>query len=179
MKIAIAAALLGFALTASAQSAPSNPSPAALIAALATPSGTLAGPESRALVFPVGRLRAQLANSIDEAKSRGEVEGTLRNFGTYKLVLSVRGRSGGAEVHPHWSDVLIVEQGSAILITGGRVIDGHTGADGEIRGTRIDGGRRQSIGAGDILTIPAGIPQQILLSPGTVMSAFVIRVHQP
>lgn len=178
MKIALAAVLLAFALTASAQGAQPAPPPAALIAALTAPAAP-AGPGSQAIVFPVGRLRAQLAGLIDKAKAQGIAEETVRNFASYKLVLSVRGRSGGAEVHAHWSDVLIVEQGSAMLMTGGRVIDGRTSADGETRGVRIEGGRRQTIGAGDIVTIPAGTPQQILLSPGTICSAFVIEVREP
>ncbi len=180
MRIAVvAAAALALAVTASAQSAQLGPPPAALVAALAgAPVGTT-GSASRAVVFPVGNLRAQLADSIAEAKARGSAGTTLEDFGGYKLMLSVRGRSGGAEIHAHWDDVMIVEQGSAILVTGGRVIDGHTNAEGETHGLRIEGGSRQEIGAGDILTVRAGTPHQLLLSPGAVFSAFVIKVHEP
>ncbi|MGA7887497.1 MAG: hypothetical protein WCA44_17290 [Acidobacteriaceae bacterium] len=131
------------------------------------------------MAFPVGPLRAELARHIDEAKTRGIAEQTLEDFGTYKLMLSVRGRSGGAEVHAHWDDVMMVEQGDAVLITGGRVIDGQTDADGETRGLRIEGGKHQAIAAGDIVTVRAGTPYQLLLSPGAVYSAFVIRVREP
>jgi mannose-6-phosphate isomerase-like protein (cupin superfamily) len=177
VKAALVGAVLAFALTASAQSAP--PPPAALIAALAmTPPGT-AGSGKAAVVFPVGAMRAQLASYIGQAKAKGSAGAILEDFGTYKVMLSVRGRSSGAEVHSHWNDVMIVEQGSAVLVTGGRVIDAHTDAQGETRGIRIEGGQRQAIGAGDILTVPAGTPYQLVLSPGTVCSAFVIRMRQP
>jgi mannose-6-phosphate isomerase-like protein (cupin superfamily) len=175
----VAAAVLAFALTASAQSARKAPSPAALVAVLAAVPAGSTGSATHAVVFPVGLMRAQLDSYIAEAKARGSAGTTLEDFGTYELLLSVRGRSSGAEVDPRWDEVMIVEQGSATLVTGGRVIDGHTDAQGETHGLRIVGGQRQEIGAGDILTVRAGTPYQILLSPGWVYSAFVIQVHEP
>lgn len=168
-----AAALFALALTAAAQA----PMPAAMIAALAARGGS-SGPGG-AVVFPVGDMRAQLAGYIAEAKAKGSAGTTLEDFGTYKLELSVRAKSGGAEVHAHWDDVMIVEQGSAKLITGGRVIGGHTGPDGETHGIRIEGGQTQGVAAGDVITVRAGTPHQLLLAPGTVYSAFVIKIHEP
>jgi mannose-6-phosphate isomerase-like protein (cupin superfamily) len=175
-KVVFAAAALAFAISLAAQPAPPNGQSEGGRARSAQRSS----PDfaNGAVAFPVGRLRAQMAGLINQAKAKGSAERTLEDFGTYKLMLSVRGRSGDAEVHAHWDDVMIVEQGSAILVTGGRVIDGRTDADGETRGLRIDGGRHQSLGAGDILTVRAGIPHQLLLSPGTVFSAFVIKIHE-
>lgn len=131
-----------------------------------------------AVAFPVGRLRAQLAGLMQRARSTGMAEATVENFGTYQMVLTVWGRSGGAEVDAHWDDVLVVEQGNATVVTGGRVIDGQTDANGETQGLRIDGGQHQSIGAGDVFTVRAGTPHQLILSPGTTFSAFVIKVHE-
>lgn len=132
-----------------------------------------------AMAFPVGPLRAQLARQIPAAKAKGSVEKTLEDFGSYKLVLSVYGRSGGAEVEAHRDEVMLVEQGSAVLITGGRVIDGQTNADGDTRGMRIEGGKHQQVGAGDVVTVRAGTPHQLVLSPGAVFSALVIEVREP
>lgn len=185
----IAAAVLLFVLPMSAQEAGSvaQPQVAAVVAALSAPAGQArrrapqrpAGFAEGAMAFPVGRFRAQLAGLIPRAKAQGQAVAMLRDFGTYKLMLSVRGRSGGAEIHAHWDDVMIVEQGDAMLVTGGRVVDGRTIGDGETLGLRIEGGRRQSIGAGDIVTVRAGTPHQLLLDPGTVFSTFVIQVHEP
>jgi mannose-6-phosphate isomerase-like protein (cupin superfamily) len=94
------------------------------------------------------------------------------------LQLSVRARSSDAVADAHWDEVMIVEQGSAVLITGGRIIGGQTNAEGETVGIRIEGGQRQGIAAGDILTVRAGTPHQLMLAPGTVCSAFVIRIHE-
>ena len=180
MKIAVIAAALAFVLAASAQSnqpVPQNHQ------AKKRPARRVPQPPpgygSGAVAFPVGRLRAQLARNIDEAKAKGSVTRVVEDAGNYRAMLSVFGRSTGAEVDPHWDEVVLVEQGSATIITGGQVIDGQTRADGETEGLRIEGGRRQSLGAGDILTVRAGTPHQWLLSPGTVFSAFIIQVREP
>jgi mannose-6-phosphate isomerase-like protein (cupin superfamily) len=174
----VATVVLVFALTASAQPGQRLPSAAAMIAALAGQSAGSSGSANRAVDFPVEMMRAQMANYIAEAKTKGSAATVLEDFGTYRLLLSVLGRSSGAEVDTHWDEVMVVEQGSAILVTGGRVIGGHRDAQGETHGSRIEGGQRQKIGAGDIFTVRAGTPHQMLVGRGAVCSAFVIQVRE-
>lgn len=176
-KAVIAAALMVFAISLSAQTAAQNGHPGknrARHADRGTP-----GYANGAVAFPVGRLRAQLARNIEEAKTKGSVARVLENFDSYRTMLWVLGRSSGADVDAHWDEIVLAEQGGATLVTGGRVIDGQTDANGETHGMRIEGGRFQSVGAGDIVTIQAGTPHQMLLPPGTVFSAFVIQVREP
>jgi mannose-6-phosphate isomerase-like protein (cupin superfamily) len=124
-------------------------------------------------------VKARLDTLIPAAQATGSSGETLADYGSYKLQLSVRTRSGGAEVHAHWDDVIVVEAGSATLITGGTVAGGNTDGDGETRGTKIDGGQTQTLSAGDMVTIRAGTPHQILLEPGIVFEALVVKVHEP
>jgi mannose-6-phosphate isomerase-like protein (cupin superfamily) len=90
----------------------------------------------------------------------------------------VRTTSGGAEVHAHFDDVMIVQQGSATLVTGGTIIDPKSTPDGETKGTGIQGGKSQTISPGDLVTVNAGVPHQLLVSPGTTYSAVVIKVRE-
>jgi mannose-6-phosphate isomerase-like protein (cupin superfamily) len=124
-------------------------------------------------------VRAGLNALVPAAKATGSSGATLADYGSYKVQLSVRTASGGAEVHAHWDDVMVVEAGSATVITGGTVVGGTTGADGETHGVRIDGGQTQPLTAGDTITIRAGTPHQLLLEPGTVYEALVVKVHEP
>jgi len=156
-----AAAALTLAVGVSAQ----NPQPAAA--------------HDPVIVFPTANLRTRLDNLVAEAKSKGSSGGNIENYGSYKIGLSVRTVSGGAEIHAHWDDVMVVQRGTATLITGGTVIDGTTGDDGETHGTKIEGGDSRTIGPGDVLTIRAGTPHQLILAPGTVYGAVVIKVHEP
>jgi mannose-6-phosphate isomerase-like protein (cupin superfamily) len=132
-----------------------------------------------AITFPVHDLHARLTALAEQAKAKGSSGATLEDYGSYKIQLSVRTSSGGAEVHAHWDDVMIVEEGSATLITGGTVVDGKTNADGETHGTKIEDGHSQTIRPGDVLTVHAGTPHQLLLKPGTTYGAVVVKVHEP
>ncbi|HEY1501542.1 MAG TPA: hypothetical protein VGF88_18355 [Acidobacteriaceae bacterium] len=136
-------------------------------------------PHNPAIVFPIPDVHAQLDQLIAAAKEKGSSGATIEDYGSYKIQLSARTASGGGEVHAHWDDIMIVEQGSATLVTGGTVVDEKTGADGETHGLRIDGGHSQKINPGDVLTVRAGTPHQLILDPGVFYGAVVIKVHEP
>lgn len=136
-------------------------------------------PHEAAPIFARGELHAQLAKLAEQARATGSSGATLEDYGTYKIELSVRTKSGGAEVHAHWDDVMTVEEGSATLITGGTVVDAKTGADGETHGEKIEGGHSQVIRPGDFLTVRAGTPHQLILPPHTVYGAVVVKIHEP
>jgi mannose-6-phosphate isomerase-like protein (cupin superfamily) len=132
-----------------------------------------------AVVFPTTDLHDQLEKLVPAAKEKGSSGSTIEDYGSYKIQLSVRTSSGGAEVHAHWDDVMIVEEGSATLITGGTVVDAKTNADGETHGAKIENGSSRIIKPGDILTVRAGTPHQLILEPGTTYGAVVVKVHEP
>jgi mannose-6-phosphate isomerase-like protein (cupin superfamily) len=68
-------------------------------------------------------------------------------------------------VHTAGADVWVVEAGSAVAVTGGKLVDPKPAADkdpgsifGDTRGTAIEGGTEQLMTAGDILFVPPGVP---------------------
>jgi len=124
-------------------------------------------------------VQQQLSALISTARPSGLASTTLADYGSYQIQLSVRTASGGAEVHAHWDDVMVVEKGKATLVTGGTVVGGKSGQNGEIRGTRIEAGQSKAISAGDVLTVRAGTPHQLLLAPGVVFGAVIVKVHEP
>ena len=130
-------------------------------------------------VFLQNDVKARLEKLIPEAQAKGSSGATLADYGSYKLQLSLRSTSGGAEIHAHWDDVMLVEQGTATLITGGTVPDAKTNADGESHGQKIVGGQQQTLTPGDMVTVRAGTPHQLLIPVGTVYSAVVVKVHEP
>lgn len=136
-------------------------------------------PHDPAVLFPTPDIHAQLDKLAAAAKEKGSSGATLEDYGSYKVQLSVRTTSGGAEVHAHWDDVMIVEEGSATLITGGAVVDGKTSTDGETHGAKIENGDSRALHPGDVLTVRAGTPHQLILDPGTTYGAVVVKVHEP
>jgi glc operon protein GlcG len=82
----------------------------------------------------------------------------LIETGAYKVHASRREQPGGAEVHTRDTDVIHVLEGTAVIVTGGTVVDGKTTAMDEVRGARIDGGTPQALAKGDVLIVPNGVP---------------------
>jgi mannose-6-phosphate isomerase-like protein (cupin superfamily) len=147
-----------------------------MVVVLAAPAATLTG--DKAEVIPAHEVQTQLAQLVPQAKASGSSGSTLASYGNLALSLSVRTANGGAEIHAHYDDLMIVQQGSATLITGGTVVDPKLGSDGEIKGTGIQYGLQRTIMPGDVVIVPAGMPHQLLVPPGTIYSAMVAKVKE-
>lgn len=144
--------------------------------ALAVPAATLSGDKGE--VIPARAIQAQLAQLAAQAQASGSSGSTLASYGNLALKLSVRTASGGAEIHAHYDDLMIVQQGRATLITGGTVIGATTDSQGETKGSGIRGGKPQALAVGDVVIIPAGVPHQLLIPPGTLYSALVAKIKE-
>ena len=129
-------------------------------------------------VFSSAQIHDRLAQLAKEAKSSGSSGSTLGDYGTHAIKLSERTTSGGAEIHAHFDDIIYVTEGKATLITGGEVIEPHSGDNGETTGTGIRNGESHAIAVGDVIHIPAGTPHQTVLAPGTLYSVIVIKVKE-
>jgi mannose-6-phosphate isomerase-like protein (cupin superfamily) len=98
------------------------------------------------------------------------------DFGNHLLEISHREKDGRAELHKTKADVMVIQSGTATLVYGGTVIDPGPTAPNEIQGSGIDGGQRRTVSSGDIIEIPAGVPHQFLLAPGTQITYLVVKV---
>ncbi len=104
---------------------------------------------------------------------------TLEKYPGHFTMLTVRTRSGGAEMHANWSDIFVVLDGDATEMTGGTIVDRKDGSDGETRGTKVDGGTPTPMHKGDVIHILPNVPHQILLAPGKTFTYFVVKVETP
>lgn len=98
------------------------------------------------------------------------------DFRDHLLEISHRDSSGQAELHKNKADVMVIQQGKATLLTGGEVIDPKDTEPNEVRGSAIKGGVKHEVGPGDVIEIPAGVPHQFLLAPGTQITYLVVKV---
>ena len=147
------------------------------IVILGLPAVTLTG--DKAQVIAARDVQAQLVQLTPLAAAKGSSGATLASYGNLALMLSVRTTSGGGEIHQHFDDLMIVQQGSATLVTGGTLADPNTGPNGEIKGTSVQNGTSQTIAVGDIMIVPAGVPHQLLIPHGTTYSAMVAKIKEP
>ena len=87
--------------------------------------------------------------------------------------------SGPGELHRHADDLLIVQQGSATLVTGETMQNGRDLPSGDTYGSGLEGGDSTTISAGDIVIIPVGLTHQLVVTPGTVLTMIVGKIHDP
>jgi mannose-6-phosphate isomerase-like protein (cupin superfamily) len=109
-----------------------------------------------------------------KAGERPEVD--RLNRGNHNFNLNFRNKSGSPEIHMNWTDIFIVQDGEATLIYAGRVEGGTERRPGEIGGGKIVGGSTQKLVAGDIASVPAGMPHMFELENGKTITYFTVKV---
>ena len=121
---------------------------------------------------------AQNLEQQDSFRATGSAAETLDKYPGSFTMLTVRGTSGGAEVHEHFADIFFIIDGEATLTTGGTVVDPKTTAPGEIRGSAVSGGVQQKLGKGDVVHISSNTPHQLLIAKGRSLTYFVVKVQE-
>jgi len=135
------------------------------ILAFALPSTIAVAQSASITVWPKGVPPGGIAQKAD--------------FGNHLLEIMHRETDGQAELHKTKVDVMVIQSGTATLVTGGEVIDPTPTAPNEIRGSGIKGGEKRIVNPGDVIEVPAGLPHQFLLAPGSQITYLVVKVVQP
>ncbi len=149
-----------------------------VVAALALGAPTVVLQGDKGLVIPSADIKAHATEMIAQARPTGSAGDFIARYGNLAVEISVRTANGVGELHNNFDDLMIVQEGSATLVTGGSLVDPKPGADGEVRGTSVAGGESKTIGVGDVVIVPAGVPHQILLAPGTVYKSLVAKIKE-
>ncbi len=114
-----------------------------------------------------------------QKSAAGIASATLEKYPGHLTMLTVRTKSGGAEMHADWNDIFVVLDGEATVMTGGTIVDGKESSPGETRGTRVEGGTLTPMRKGDVIHISPNTPHQALLAPGKTFTYYVIKVEAP
>jgi len=81
----------------------------------------------------------------------------------FLLSFAMRNKPGKVEQHADWNDEIIIQEGDVLLNYGGISVNAKPAGPGEIRGDSINGGKSVLMHPGDVVTIPAGMPHQMLI----------------
>jgi mannose-6-phosphate isomerase-like protein (cupin superfamily) len=137
-----------------------------------------------ASALPLGLAQAQTADGSVTYIKREQVQAAfakgspLIEVEDYKVHASRReSKPGLAEIHTRDIDIIYVLQGSATLVTGGTAIEAKSTGPEELRGSRIEGGERRQIGAGDVVIVPNGTPHWFKEVNGPLLY-YVVKVRQ-
>lgn len=127
--------------------------------------------------WPAAELKGLGAKMASEMNAQKLAMRQLGKFGNYNLQAAHREADGEAELHETQHDVFIVESGEGIVVLGGEVEGGRSTGPGEIRGSSIRGGQRMPLGAGDVVSIPARTPHQVLVKPGGKITYLIVKIN--
>jgi mannose-6-phosphate isomerase-like protein (cupin superfamily) len=124
---------------------------------------------------------ADVTALIEHAKSirkdgQANVVQSLLQVAPYSTNVEYRASVGNATVHVHEAEMFYVIDGSATMVTGGKLV-GQTGTSGEnLAGTGIEGGTTRKIGKGDFIMVPENTPHWFSAIDGVLV---VMSMHVP
>jgi mannose-6-phosphate isomerase-like protein (cupin superfamily) len=96
--------------------------------------------------------------------------------GGFAMMISHRTASDQVEVHLTTADIMVVQSGTATLVTGGEVVDPVQKGPNELGGTAIKGGVSRVLQVGDVVEIPPGVPHQYFIEPGGQITYLLVKV---
>ena len=119
------------------------------------------------------RRDAALSKKVGADHSSRE---TLADFGDHRFRFLYRNADGFPEQHDRIVDVVFVQSGAGTLQLGGVMIDKKaTGSAGEFVGSRLEGGSRHPLSAGDVIHIPATVPHAFLVPKGQHITYVLVK----
>ena len=105
----------------------------------------------------------------------------IGDYGDHTLTMTAQTKSSAPEMHEMWSDVIIVTNGKATLMTGGTIVNpvgrGAAGS-GEMGGSDITGANTQVIQQGDVINIPPATPHWIKIADGDTFAYMIVKVKK-
>lgn len=119
------------------------------------------------------RHDAELSKHVGADHSSRE---TLADYGDHRFRMLFRDADGNPEQHDAIIDIVYVQSGAGTLMLGGTMAGKRTTAPGEWVGTKLEGGDRHPLGAGDIIHIPAGIPHSVLVPAGGQIAYVLLKI---
>ena len=153
---------------------------AALAAAQPAPQ---AAPESAAKASKTFTSAAGITALIAKAKAErkpGEptVTEPILELGSYDGHLEYRAAVGNAAVHEHEAELFYVIDGSATVVTGGKLVNEKRRDAANLNGSAIEGGTPRAIAKGDWILVPENTPHWFSPING-VLVLFSMHVPRP
>ncbi len=94
----------------------------------------------------------------------------------YRANLEYRASVGTAAVHEHEAEVFYVIDGSATMVTGGKLVNETRTNPANLSGTAIEAGASQHVSKGDFIIVPENTPHWFSAIDGTLI---LMTLHVP
>jgi mannose-6-phosphate isomerase-like protein (cupin superfamily) len=124
---------------------------------------------------------ADVASLLAKAKSEHKdgqptVVENILHLAPYNASLEYRTSVGPAAVHEHEAELFYVIDGSATLVTGGKLANEKRTNAENLTGTGIEGGNAQAVAKGDVVIVPENTPHWFSAINGSIV---LMSLHVP
>lgn len=124
-------------------------------------------------------VTALIAKAKAERKDQPLLAQSMIQLAPYNVSLEYRASVGNAAVHETEAEMFYVVDGSATLVTGGKLTkETRTNAE-NLTGAGIDGGTSRRVAKGDFIMVPEGTPHWFSAIDGTVVLMSLHLPHAP
>lgn len=97
----------------------------------------------------------------------------------YNVSLEYRAKVANAAVHETEAELFYVIDGSATLVTGGKLTNENRTNAANLSGSGIEGGMPRRVAKGDFIMVPEGVPHWFSAIDGTVVLMSLHLPHAP
>jgi mannose-6-phosphate isomerase-like protein (cupin superfamily) len=145
------------------------------------PAPAASGAASRTMVS-ASEVAALMAKArVDRKEGQALLAQSMIQLAPYNVSLEYRAAVANAAVHETEAELFYVVDGSAMLVTGGRLKEEKRTNAANLSGSAIEGGTSRHVAKGDFIMVPEGTPHWFSSIDGTIvlMSLHLPRAPKP
>ena len=143
-------------------------------AAPAPPAGA-----SRTMVSAADVAALIAKAKVDRKENQALLAQSMIRLAPYNVSLEYRAAVATAAVHETEAELFYVIDGSAMLVTGGRLKNESRTNDTNLSGSGIEGGVSRHVAKGDFIMVPEGTPHWFSSIDGTIVLMSLHLPHAP
>ena len=116
---------------------------------------------------------------VDRKDNQALLAQSMIRLAPYNVSLEYRAAVANAAVHETEAELFYVVDGSATLVTGGKLKNETRTNAANLSGSGIDGGLSRHVAKGDFIMVPEGVPHWFSAIDGTVVLMSLHLPHAP
>ena len=137
-------------------------------------------PASSRTMVSAADVRAMIAKAKSERKdTQALLAQSMIQLAPYNVSLEYRAAVANAAVHETEAELFYVIDGSATLVTGGKLTKENRTNAANLSGSGIEGGTSRRVAKGDFIMVPEGVPHWFSAIDGTVVLMSLHLPHAP
>ena len=141
------------------------------------PAATAPNPAASRTMVSAADVQAMIANAKNTRKpDQALLAQSMIQLAPYNVSLEYRAAVANAAVHETEAELFYVIDGSATLVTGGKLTGESRTNPANLTGKGIEGGQSRKVAKGDFIMVPEGQPHWFRAIDGTIV---LMSLHLP